>query len=282
ALSLLRGDRWVPVRAEPAGRHLPGEVPVHRAGAGGHEELLQLRQEAAHLLLVARVRRLAAWQGETERDVGHPSTVRVRACPSARGTPDRVTVMQRRGVTVLVGAIIVAVLTAGVMAAPVPYVILDPGPTVDTLGERDGKPVIQITGTPTSTSKGQLRLTTVGVDPDVNLLTAIRAWFDDEEAVVPRELIYPPDKSPEEVEEQNERQFTQSQNSAEVAALRYLGYPAQVVVREVPEGMPAHGRLRAGDVITSVDGTEVTSVEELQELVTRHPAGTTLEIGYLR
>lgn len=182
----------------------------------------------------------------------------------------------------LVGAIIVAVLTAGVMAAPVPYVILDPGPTVDTLGERDGKPVIQITGTPTSTSKGQLRLTTVGVDPDVNLLTAIRAWFDDEEAVVPRELIYPPDKSPEEVEEQNERQFTQSQNSAEVAALRYLGYPAQVVVREVPEGMPAHGRLRAGDVITSVDGTEVTSVEQLQELVTRHPAGTTLEIGYLR
>src|SRR5690606_28446042 len=87
-----------------------------------------------------------------------------RARPRA-GTPDRVTVMQRRGVTVLVGAIIVAVLTAGVMAAPVPYVILDPGPTVDTLGERDGKPVIQITGTPTSTSKGQLRLTTVGVDP---------------------------------------------------------------------------------------------------------------------
>ncbi len=182
----------------------------------------------------------------------------------------------------LVGAIIVAVLTAGVMAAPVPYVILDPGPTVDTLGERDGKPVIQITGTPTSTSEGQLRLTTVGVEPDVNLLTVIRAWFDDDEAVVPRELIYPPDRSPEEVEEQNQRQFTQSQDSAEVAALRHLGYPAKVVVRDVPEGMPAHGTLRAGDVITSVDGDEVTSVEQLQDLVTRHPAGTTLKIGYLR
>jgi PDZ domain-containing protein len=190
--------------------------------------------------------------------------------------------MQRRGITVLVGAITVAVLAGGVMAAPVPYVILDPGPTVDTLGEQDGAPVIEITGTETFESQGQLRLTTVGVDPEVNLLTAIRAWFDGDEAVVPRELIYPPDQRPEEVEERNQQQFTQSQNSAEVAALRHLGYPAQVVVREVLEGQPASGRLQPDDVIVSVDGTEATSVGELQELVTADPAGTSLRIGYVR
>ena len=34
----------------------------------------------------------------------------------------------------LLGAIIVVLLSAAVMRAPVPYVVLDPGPTVDTLG----------------------------------------------------------------------------------------------------------------------------------------------------
>ena len=42
-----------------------------------------------------------------------------------------------------------------------PYVVLSPGPTVNTLGKDDGKEVIQITGAETSTSAGQLRLTTV-------------------------------------------------------------------------------------------------------------------------
>ncbi len=42
--------------------------------------------------------------------------------------------MRRRGVTVLLGALITALLSVGVLAAPIPYVVLGPGPTVDTLG----------------------------------------------------------------------------------------------------------------------------------------------------
>ena len=55
--------------------------------------------------------------------------------------------MRRRGVTVLLGAVITVLLSLGVLAAPVPYVVLGPGPTVNTLGQDDGKEVIQITGT---------------------------------------------------------------------------------------------------------------------------------------
>lgn len=182
----------------------------------------------------------------------------------------------------LVGAIVVTLLAIGVMYAPVPYVVLDPGPTVDTLGERDGVAVIDITGTDTSDSEGQLRLTTVGVNPDVSLLGAVRSWFSREEAVVPREMIYPPGQSPDEVEQRNQEQFTRSHSTAEVAALRHLDYPAQVVVMEVFEAMPADGRLAAGDVVTSVDGTEVTSAVELQQLVAAAPVGTTLTVGYVR
>lgn len=190
--------------------------------------------------------------------------------------------MRRRGLTVLIGAVIVAVLAGGVLAAPVPYVVLDAGPTVDTLGERDGTEVIEIAGTGASSSAGELRLTTVGVDPETNLLGAIVSWFDGEEAVVPREQIYPPGQSPEEVQQRNRQQFTRSQDSAEVAALRHLGYPAQVLVAEVLPGSPTDGVLQAGDVITSVDGTSVEAVTELQQLITADPPGTSVTIEYVR
>src|ERR687893_2256642 len=122
--------------------------------------------------------------------------------------------MRRRGVTVILGALITALLAVGVMAAPMPYVVLKPGPTVDTLGSDNGKEVIQVTRTDTSKSAGQLRLTTVGVQNDVELVWAIRGWFSDEQAVVPRDVVYPPDRTEKEVEEQNQQEFQTSQASA--------------------------------------------------------------------
>jgi PDZ domain-containing protein len=190
--------------------------------------------------------------------------------------------MKRRGVTVLLGAIVVAVLLVGVIAAPVPYVVLSAGPTVNTLGSEDGKEVIQISGTKTSTSAGQLRLTTVSVRPDTDLLTAIWAWFDGDEAVVPRELIYPPDQTEEEVEQRNAEDFERSQTSAETAALRELGYPVQVTVTKVIAGGPSEGTLKVGDVLTTVDGKEVSTAGELTEAIRSRPAGTALRIGYSR
>lgn len=190
--------------------------------------------------------------------------------------------MRRRGVTVLLGALITALLAYGVIAAPVPYVVLGPGPTVDTLGKENGKEVIQVSGTQTSAATGQLRLTTVGVQPDVHLLPAIVGWLSDEEAVVPRELIYPPDQTKQQVDQRNAEDFAASQTSAETAALRKLGYPVQVTVKAVTPGGPSEGVLRPGDVITSIDGKPVTSAPKLTELIRAKPVGTALTVGYTR
>lgn len=191
--------------------------------------------------------------------------------------------MQRRGLTVLVGALLVAVLGLAIINAPVPYAILGPGPTWDTLGEDgNGNPIIVVEGIETAPTTGELRLTTVSADTRVTLPEVFGAWLNSRYAVVPRELIIPPGQSQEEVNQRNAEQFTRSQNSAEVAALRYLGYPTRVTVARVVEGAPAEGRLAAGDVITSVDGVEVTEATQLQQLVSGPPAGTTLTIGYLR
>ncbi|WP_189080824.1 YlbL family protein [Mangrovihabitans endophyticus] len=190
--------------------------------------------------------------------------------------------MRRRGITVLLGALITAILAVGVMAVPLPYVVLKPGPTVNTLGSDNGKQVIQVTKAETSTSAGQLRLTTVGVQPDVELVWAIRGWFSREQAVVPRELIYPPDRTEKQVEAQNQQEFASSQTSAETVALRELGYPVQVYVKKVTDGSPAVGKLAADDVLTSVDGTKVTGPQNLTDLIRAKPEGSTLTIGYVR
>ncbi|MFD2767351.1 YlbL family protein [Micromonospora eburnea] len=190
--------------------------------------------------------------------------------------------MRRRGVTVLLGALLTALLSIGVLSVPIPYVVLGPGPTVNTLGTSNGKEIIQVDGRPTSTSAGQLRLTTVGVQPTVRLRSALAGWFSKDEAVVPRELVYPPGESQQEIEKRNVEDFQNSQTSAETAALRELGYPVQVLVKAVTAGGPSTNVLKPGDVLTSVDDQQVTSASRLTELVRAKPAGTALKIGYVR
>ncbi|HEV7826571.1 MAG TPA: PDZ domain-containing protein [Mycobacteriales bacterium] len=190
--------------------------------------------------------------------------------------------MMRRGWTVLTGAVLLLVLATGLTSMPVPYVALGPGPTVNTLGTADGKPIIQITGHETSTSRGKLNLTTVSVSGGLDLGTAVRLWIDDDVAVVPRELVYPPDQSPQQTDRQNAEEFRQSQSSAETAALRRLGYPVLVSVAELTEGSPSAGKLRPGDIILSIDGEPVTTRGKLLSLLREHSPGDTVTVEYRR
>ncbi|GAA4207476.1 PDZ domain-containing protein [Actinocatenispora rupis] len=185
----------------------------------------------------------------------------------------------------LIGTVLVAVLTALSLVIKVPYVALGPGPTTDTLGKGpDGKPIITVVHGTASTSKGQLRLVTVTVTDDLTLWSAVGDWFDRKYAVVPRDVVYPPDQSTQQTDQQQQQQFQDSQAAAETAAYRELGCtgPAVVSVGSVVKGSGAAGKLAAGDVITTVDGTKVTSTENLVKLVQAKPAGTTRTVGYER
>jgi PDZ domain-containing protein len=190
--------------------------------------------------------------------------------------------MRRRGATVLIGAVLLFLLVWQTAWVQVPYVELDPGPTVDTLGTAEGHPVIALQGTNSTTSAGQLRLVTVSVQSDLTLLAALRGWLRSDSAVVPRELIYPPGKPEQEIDKENAQDFKDSQTSAETAALRKLGYPVQVTVKEITKGAPADGVLKPGDVIVSVDGTPVTSQQKLTQLIRARPAGTARTFAIMR
>ena len=194
--------------------------------------------------------------------------------------------MRRRGVTVLFGALLLLVLSWQATVVKVPYVEMGPGPTYNTLGtdtgKPDGKPIINVSGVPVTQSKGQLRMTTVSVQPELTLLDAMLGWWQDDRAVVPRELIYPPDRTERQVEDDNARDFQKSQTSAETAALRKLGYPVRVTVSEVTEGFPARGQLMKDDIIKSIDGTPVTSVGKFTELERAKPPETPRRVEFTR
>ncbi|UCM90219.1 YlbL family protein [Streptomyces marincola] len=186
--------------------------------------------------------------------------------------------MPRRTATLLTSTLLlIGLLCAGVLIR-VPYAEMSPGPTVNTLGEYEGEPVLSIDGQETFDAEGHLNMTTVrvtGVDYRMNLLEAIGGWLADDAAVVPHETLYPQDVSADQVEEQNAEEFSASQETAKVAALTELGFEVgtQTIVGAVVEGGPAEGELHAGDAIVAVDGTEVTEPGQVAELVTEHSPG---------
>jgi PDZ domain-containing protein len=160
----------------------------------------------------------------------------------------------------------------------------------DVLADGDDGPIIDVDGAPTFDTPGSLDLTTVGVTPAgarMDLLTAMRAWVDEDRAVVPRDIVYPGDPTTEEARERNAAVFSSSQDLASVAALRHLGFDVpveadQVVVREVLDGAAAEGALLTDDVIVSVDGEDVATPSEVVDSVTAVEPGESLTMVVVR
>lgn len=191
--------------------------------------------------------------------------------------------MSRRVATMITGSVLLLLLAVGGGRLPVPYVALGPGPTLDTLGaDTGGSEIIRITGRQERRTGGHLNLTTVSVRDRLDLLTAFRGWLDPRISVVPREQIYPPGKSEQQVDQETTQQFAESQSSAEFAALGELGYPQQLVIADVPAKSPSTGKLAKDDVLTSVAGTTVRGYEEVSTVLTKLSPGATATVGYTR
>lgn len=172
---------------------------------------------------------------------------------------------------------LIALLCAGVFIN-VPYSEMSPGPTVNTLGEHDGEPVLQISGRKTYATTGHLNMTTVRVtsaDYKMNLVEAVYGWLAHDNKVVSHDTLYPNGKTEEQSTQENAEEFSQSQESAKVAALKELKIPVKswVIVSTVVKDTPAEGRLHAGDVIKAVDGTTVEAPDDVAKLVTKHKPG---------
>jgi PDZ domain-containing protein len=192
--------------------------------------------------------------------------------------------MPRRRVIGWTSLVAALVLALGLSFIPSPYVIEQPGPVYNTLGttthdDRD-VPLISITGEQTYPTSGSLDMLTVSVVGSPQNLPSwaevVEAWFDRSRAVVPVESIYPSSETVEERDQQNQRLMIDSQQEAIAAALTNLGYryTESVSVEQVGEGTPATGILQTGDIIESVNGRAVTTLDELRTAISENGDAT--------
>ncbi len=189
--------------------------------------------------------------------------------------------MSRRAVTLLIAGIgvIVALIVAAVL--PVPYVALLPGPTYNTLGPLNGKPVVQITGHRTYPTTGHLNMVTVsfiggpGSSPPFNIFAAIQAWLSPHEAVVPQSELFPPGQTQQQVIKADTEQMVNSQQTATAAALCLMGtkFTTNDTITSTTPGSPAAGVLRPGDVIVAVDGQPVNCHESALSMIQNRRPG---------
>jgi PDZ domain-containing protein len=190
----------------------------------------------------------------------------------------------RRQLTLLIAAagIAVAVIVAALL--PVPYVILSPGPTLNTLGTRSGKALIEISGHRTYPANGHLNMVTVsyqgGPSDGFNLFTALQAWLSPHEAVVPESELFGTNLSQQQVTRQDTQQMVGSQQLAQAAALCQLGIGYDVVdtVTRAGPGTPAAGVLKPGDVITAVDGRKLTCRADAGTLIRARKPGAPVRL----
>ncbi|MFJ1804633.1 MULTISPECIES: S16 family serine protease [unclassified Streptomyces] len=154
---------------------------------------------------------------------------------------------------------LVALLAAAAFA-PLPFSVAQPGMTANVLGENKGTPVITITGAPTQDTSGQLRMTTIEAtnpDTDVRLSDVIDGWYRADQAIMPRDSVYPSGESTKEIERHNTQQMRESQDSATQAALKYLDLgddDVKVTLTLSDVGGPSAGLLFSLGIVDKLDG----------------------------
>jgi len=186
--------------------------------------------------------------------------------------------MTQRTLAALIALPLVLALLVLSWVVPLPYTVYSPGPTVDVLGEYDGRPIVRVEGHRSYPTDGQIRLTTVSEttkDADLSLWQLVTAWTDRDNAVVPLEVAHPDaDLTPEEEKEQSVQQMATSQEVAIAAALHELDYDiARPAVAGVEAKGPSAGTLKAEDVILRVNGRSVRTADQVVKAVQGAPAG---------
>ncbi|KQN95177.1 YlbL family protein [Arthrobacter sp. Leaf69] len=176
----------------------------------------------------------------------------------------------KRSSAMFVSGLLALVLGVTALTLPVPYVVESPGPTFNTLGTDNGKPVISVTGHESFPAEGNLDLTTVYVDGGPNgpvtVFEAFTAWLNGAKAVYPEELVFPTGVTKEQSQQESAVAMTTSQENAVASALKELGiaFEQKMQVAGIPEGSASAGKLQEDDVLVSVNGKPASALSVVQ------------------
>jgi Lon-like protease len=193
---------------------------------------------------------------------------------------------QRTGAGLLALCLLCA-LWGAAFFTPMPYVIYNPGPTVDILAQHDGEETVQVTGHKAYYDDGEMRMTTVYVtqpEQRVNVIDLLTAYVDPDSAVWPRSSIYAPDETDESSSQESAVAMVSSQDTAVAAALTELGEKVTPIVEilDVTPGLPADGKLEVRDVLVKVNDTVITEAQDVVDAVDQVKAGQPVTFVVLR
>lgn len=171
-----------------------------------------------------------------------------------------------------------------------PYAVMSPGPTENTLGASGdgGKPIISVSGLPTYPTDGALRFTTVRVEGGpgypVDVWDVLRAWVDPAREVLPVDEVFDPQVTKEQVAEENAIQMEGSQEEASAVALRALGkkVPTHVAIAGITDGSKAKGLLAVGDRLQRVGDETVTDTQQVRDVLQRTKPGQPVTVTVTR
>lgn len=190
----------------------------------------------------------------------------------------------RRPRPLLLAAVVAVVVSGFVWAAGwIPCDQLDSQPSCDVSmlpGPVDEvADLVELSGTDTHASAGELLLTTVVIDRDLTVLEWVRHRLDPDVAVLDRELLYPSGRTAEDARIENRILMSDSQLAAKVAALEHLdvdlaGLTAGAELVAVFPETPAEGvGLQQGDVVVAVDGLAVENADEAVQILAERAPG---------
>ncbi len=162
--------------------------------------------------------------------------------------------------TALLSAALVLLAGAGL---PLPGYAIGPGRT-EHVGD-----LVVATDITTYPPVGQVLVSTIAVHP-LTPFRALQAWLDEDMRAVPKRGVQSAKDRARAVED--------SEQAAIAVVLGRLRFPVRhsgggASVESVHAGSPAHSRLAPGDLITSVDGTSVSSSEDVIAAVRAHRPG---------
>lgn len=224
-------------------------------------------------------------QGTTGPTPGSDAAVGARS--GDRTTPK--SSLSGRNIGLLITAVVLVVAIAALNLIHVPKVIMRPGPVTNTLGKVGDKPVIEVKGAKTYPTSGKLDFTTVsmagGPQYPVSVMEWLRAkYFDKDAEIYPEEMWFPKGVTSKQVQQQSTAEMTDSQQTAEVVAMRAAGVtvPESVKVMQLQKGAAAAGKLEVNDLLTRLNGHPVTNLASVSTAMAKVKAGTTVPVTVKR
>jgi Lon-like protease len=189
--------------------------------------------------------------------------------------------------TAFASALLFVGLAVLLVLVPVPFVSWSPDVTRDTLGSVNNEPIIKVSGIDTYPTTGRLDMTMVAITPAdarLSLPQALLSYWLPDRDTLPREAVYAPGKSAEQVKDEDADMMETAQDDAVVAALRADDQPvtAMPAIYSVTIGGPAHNKLLPGDLVVSVDGVPTPDDEAVRKGIQQHRVGEKVSFEVIR